>query len=844
MVDIDKLVDYRREYESRLEKVKVAGQQLQACCPFHKDRDPSLSVDLKTGKFKCFACDAAGNFLDFRSRLEGKSTEEIYLAILDEHGMKEEPKPHGYTAIEYLSEKHLPREFEKELRLTHSKRKDGWGFLRIPYMDKDGRVVATRQRFPKGCPDRFRWQKGSDLILYGLWKLEEIKEEGSVILVEGESDTQALWAMGYKALGVPGASTFKTEWAKDLDGLRIYIHKEPDKGGETFIKTLTSRLKDSGLECYTFTVSELGVKDPSDLYIRDGAAAKKSIEKLIESAEFLDLKSIKPVIEDAPLHLREPEGFSYSDLGITAETNKEVETICATPIIITRRLRSISEPKERVELAFKRDGKWTKTVMDRAHAFQARYITNLADLGCTVTSENARKVVKFLQALEAANMDVLKTVRSTESMGWQTEREFLPFAADDIVLDMDPTMCKWTGAYERAGSLDEWVSLIEPLRKNDIFRFMLAGAFAAPLLRIVKQRVFFLYNWGQSRGGKTAAIKAALSVWGAPERMMTTFNATQVGLERMAGAFSDLPMGIDERQLAGSNQEQLEKIVYMLSSGQGKARGAKTGGIQNMNFWRSVILATGEEPIIGDTTQTGVSTRMIELEGVPFDDERLARDVHIKTQDNYGWAGAAYIKGIIKTGSDAIRDAYAKTLKGIEAEFPEASGSLITAIATITLADYLSENLFFKNKMADDSMEMAHRMMGQILDNQPADVNENAVNFIRDWITSNKASFEDGARERLGGAWGDKTIIIPSQLRKALKTEGYNPQKVMKHLKKNDYIETERETRNKNSVSRTSVLLKPSDELTYGRYIVATSKLTKADELPEGFEVVQDEMEF
>ena len=135
-------------------------------------------------------------------------------------------------------------------------------------------------------------------------------------------------------------------------------------------------------------------------------------------------------------------------------------------------------------------------------------------------------------------------------------------------------------------------------------------------------------------------------------------------------------------------------------------------------------------------------------------------------------------------------------------------------------------------------------MMGQILDNQPADVNENAVNFIRDWITSNKASFEDGARERLGGAWGDKTIIIPSQLRKALKTEGYNPQKVMKHLKKNGYIETGRETRDKKSVSRTSVLLKPSDELTFGRYIVATSKLTKADELPESFELVQDEMEF
>ena len=93
-----------------------------------------------------------------------------------------------------------------------------------------------------------------------------------------------------------------------------------------------------------------------------------------------------------------------------------------------------------------------------------------------------------------------------------------------------------------------------PHRDRDKFRFILAASFAAPLLRIVKQRIFFVYNWGGSKGGKTATMKAALSAWGDPERLMISFNTTIAGLERTAAFYCDLPLGIDERQQAGDKQ--------------------------------------------------------------------------------------------------------------------------------------------------------------------------------------------------------------------------------------------------------------------------------------------------
>ena len=202
--------------------------------------------------------------------------------------------------------------------------------------------------------------------------------------------------------------------------------------------------------------------------------------------------------------------------------------------------------------------------------------------------------MSFLAALEAENIDIIQKADSTSTFGWQTRGRFLPGHGDDIVLDIEPSLRGWAAAYHTAGTFEGWIATMQPHRSRDKFRFILAASFAAPLLKIIQQRIFFVYNWGGSKGGKTAALKAALSAWGDPERLMVNFNATQVALERMAGFYNDLPLGIDERQLAGQKQENLEKIVYMIASGTGRARGSKGGGLQTLNTWRTVALATGE----------------------------------------------------------------------------------------------------------------------------------------------------------------------------------------------------------------------------------------------------------
>ena len=829
-INLDQLVDYKTEYCSIIKKSKISGDNLTGLCPFHDDTNNSFSVDLKTGRWKCHAEDRGGNFTSFYAEINGMDTKEAYKEILKKYDAyeikdgkvkKDETSQltlTTYTVPQYSFEKHLPEEWLiKQCRVQTGKDKNGIQYLYIPYFNETGREVTCRKRYAN---KQFRWKYGAgkDICMYGEWKLEKIRNAGYVVLVEGESDSQSMWYMGISTLGIPGASMMRTEWADTLQDLKLYIHVEPDKGGETFLAKVTKALKEGNFigEVYKWSCKNLGCKDPSDVLIKYGKEeAGEKIKKAIFNATQIDIEEevLPEAIQGAPVVLRQPEGWLYSEKGISMIDEKKYSpvTVCRTPIILTRRLRSMETGEEKMEVAFKRDGQWHKAIYPRSTVFTARGITALADLGCTVTSENAKYVVKFLAALESENIDIIKRADSTSTFGWQTEKRFIPGYDKDIVLDIDPSQRPMASAYCMSGTMKGWLDMIRPHRTRDKFRFIMAAGFTAPLLRIIKQRIFFVYNWGGSKGGKTAALKAALSAWGDPERLMVNFNATQVGLERTASFYCDLPLGIDERQLAGNNQNSLEKIVYMIASGTGKIRGAKSGGIQAMQTWRTVALATGEEPLSTETSQTGVSTRVLEIYGGPFDDEREASIMHQQSALNHGWAGPIFIGMLLSTDERSIIQKYDEMMQFVYKISKGKSGSHIAGIAAVALTDAIIDTWLFEKedmlakyeagelnadeaqtnpkelKIAVESWERAKEMARNILQEQMnadvGDVNENATQFIVDWILSNKDSFGEKAYGTCLGMIQNKNIyIFPSMLTQALTKAGYSSRKTMKYL--------------------------------------------------------------
>ena len=68
-VDLDRLVDYEREYRSVVKRAQVTGDHMIGLCPFHDDSKNSFSVDLKTGRWHCFSEDIGGNYVDFVAKI-------------------------------------------------------------------------------------------------------------------------------------------------------------------------------------------------------------------------------------------------------------------------------------------------------------------------------------------------------------------------------------------------------------------------------------------------------------------------------------------------------------------------------------------------------------------------------------------------------------------------------------------------------------------------------------------------------------------------------------------------------------------------------------------------------
>lgn len=249
---------------------KENGQQLKCLCPFHDDHNPSLSFNMEKGVYYCPVCGAKGNMTTFLSKVTGKDKKEVWKML--------NPIP-PYTLEEYANEKKIPINELKDLGLA-----DSDNDVRIPYFDTDNKLIATRFRHNPDSKQRFTWEKGSKTNLYGLWKLAGFTDE-YIVLVEGESDTHTLWHYGVQAIGVPGATTFKTSYKDILKKFKkIYAHSEEDEAGRKFVNSIANVLYPQ--EVHKINCTALGAKDPSELHCK-GAF---EFEKLLNTAELIEVK--------------------------------------------------------------------------------------------------------------------------------------------------------------------------------------------------------------------------------------------------------------------------------------------------------------------------------------------------------------------------------------------------------------------------------------------------------------------------------------------------------------------------------------------------------------------------
>ena len=473
--------------------------------------------------------------------------------------------------------------------------------------------------------------------------------------------------------------------------------------------------------------------------------------------------------------------------------------VCRHPIMPIQRLCNADTGVERLEIAYKKGRNWRTVIVEKSVIASSSSILQLAAYGILVNSENAKALSTYILEIENLNFDVIPEQQSIGRLGWISQKHFSPYV-EELVFDGETNFKHMFNAIKSCGNRETWLYAMRDLRKEKSpGRLFLAASFASVILEPCGLLPFFLHAWGGTEVGKTVGLMIAASVWASPRLgdFILTFNSTSVGQEMTASFLNSLPMCIDELQIQSSSGiRDFDRIIYQLTEGVGRTRGAKTGGLQKMNTWKNCIITNGEHPISNANSGGGAVNRVIEFEC----DEKVYSDlvgICAVIQSNYGFAGREFVEYLQTDGAfDRVnalqKEYYRELLKSDSTDKQAASASAILA------ADHIATELIFKdgNNLTVADLEKIMTKKKEV------NVNNRALEFIYELVERNPNRFKANEfGDYQGEVWGKSEetciYIIKSVFDREMGNVGFNSTAFLAWAKRNDIIITDNGKRTK-----------------------------------------------
>jgi DNA primase len=173
------------EVIGRRVKVIRAGREFKACCPFHKEKTPSFTINDQKGFYHCFGCGAHGDVIGFTMRQENRSFPEAVEFLAGLAGMQV-PQSSPEEVQRYEKEKGLHALIEDAARWFEEQLHGSQGRAALDYLR--GRKLAddTIARFRLG----YSPNDGQSLITHLTRKgyaPEQMVEAGLAKKAEGEN---------------------------------------------------------------------------------------------------------------------------------------------------------------------------------------------------------------------------------------------------------------------------------------------------------------------------------------------------------------------------------------------------------------------------------------------------------------------------------------------------------------------------------------------------------------------------------------------------------------------------------------------------------------------------------
>lgn len=536
---------------------------------------------------------------------------------------------------------------------------------------------------------------------------------------------------------------------------------------------------------------ELGVKSQFDLVVKTHERVLKQIEKEEKTTSFtysgrrteytIPMGSKYQNMNCGSWFATESGIVSYNVMGLEQRASRQ-------PVLPVDRLENIQTGEEQIVLAFKRNHHWKEVTVAKDIVASASKIVALAKYGLSVTSENAKYLVKYLNDVEALNNDDIPLKRSSSKLGWHGN-DFLPYESD-IIFDGDYRFKSIYEALEGHGSEVVWLDHVKEIRKAGRIeaKFMLAASFASVLVGLLGTLPFFVDLWGETEGGKSVSLMLACSVWANPDesQYIGDFKTTDVALEAKADMLNNLPMMLDDTSKTSSRiRDNFEGVVYDLCSGKGKSRSNKDLGINRENRWKNCILTNGERPLQSYVSQGGAINRILEVEcgANVFEDPQNTATI---LKQNYGFAGRRFIEIIKEIGLDEIKTIYQGFCNQLFAADKMQKQSM--SLAVVLTADKIATDYIFKDKCyisLDEAKET-------LVDRNMLSDSERCYQYILDKVAMNSVRFDGTSGvEKWGMIDEHYAYFYPQAFEDLCKSEGFSKKSFLSWAERKGLLDTE-----------------------------------------------------
>ena len=299
----------------------------KSICPFHNDKNPSLSFNIKDNYYHCFSCGASGDNIklvqellhcNFNEAIEfitgnkykaikldnkidkqfNKNISNIYKTFIDLLDNKE--------ALKYLQERCISKKqiIENKIKNLPKEKKEQYNIIRkllyiyneesliksgivakskefdnlylfhykhrliIPYFDIDGENINSIQgrSIDEEIKPKYLFNKYAKDSIYNIHKLSNIKD---IIICEGVIDALSLERLGYCAIAIAGVSKINILEQYDiLKKYNIYSFSDNDKAGKKLIKDIYKLDNYKGAFLIDSFTKDNNIKDINELLVK------------------------------------------------------------------------------------------------------------------------------------------------------------------------------------------------------------------------------------------------------------------------------------------------------------------------------------------------------------------------------------------------------------------------------------------------------------------------------------------------------------------------------------------------------------------------------------------------